>query len=345
MLIVSRIRQKVKRQILPKIPGKLRSLFRFGINTLSLVEYKSLNENARVYGNGQSQKADLIRIYRLVRCSKLNGCFYGLVSNLDKLNYELKISSESIINVDLTEFLPFVVLTLSLQTHLGRSVPVFVGIIKYPVKKERSQNIFIADILRKFLILINQGKSGKPIKPKFVFDRGFMGEYLVSEFNRLGITFYLRVKKSIYLTHVDNHQQVDTLVNYHSMKLRLVKSSSKQQKISKSRQPWYIITNDFSSSRKQIITTYYHRFEIEEWFRDLKHIFQTKATFIKRPQTLLTIIWFQILGTWLLYIFKSPPIIPLFTLHPHHKLSWFRQTFEQLQSELSPTIIRLRFIT
>jgi IS4 transposase len=186
------------------------------------------------------------------------------------------------------------------------------------VDKKRSQNIFIADSLRKFLILVNRGKADRQVIPKFVFDRGFMGEYLVNEFVHLGITFYLRVKQTIWQTHGQATHSHEKIISYHNLKLRIIRSSRKQQKTVKSRQPWYILTNDFISTRPTITNIYYHRFEIEEWFRDLKHIFHTQVKFIKRPQTLLTIIWFQILGTWLLYTLKPPPLTSLFTTHSHH---------------------------
>ena len=345
MLIMSRIRQKVKKQILPYVPGKLKRLFEFGINSLSLVPYQSLNQNARVYGGGQSIKADLMRVFRLTRNKKLTWYFYQLLTNLGKINSDLKINNDSFINVDITEFLPFAVLCLSLQTHCGRGVPVFISIIKYPVAKERSQNIFIADTLRKFLILINTGRSGKPVIPKIVLDRGFMGEYLVNEFSRLGFTFYLRVKKTISDTHVSNKQSHDATINYHGLNLRLVRSSRKQQKQAQSKQAWYILTNDLTSPRPVIINIYYHRFEIEEFFKDLKHLFNTKRCFIKHSLTLLIIIWFQILGVWLLYSVKPPPIVPLFTINPHHRLSWFKQTWECVQRELFAPVILPVLIT
>jgi hypothetical protein len=37
-------------------------------------------------------------------------------------------------------------------------------------------------------------------------------------------------------------------------------------------EPWYILTSDMAKSRKKIIRIYYHRFEIEETFKDLKHV-------------------------------------------------------------------------
>jgi hypothetical protein len=116
MHIVPRITKIIKRKILPKVPGKLKGMMMFGINTLSLTAYKSLNENARVSGGGQSQQADLMKMFRLVRSVSARWCFYRLISTLGKINSDLQISSKSVINVDLTEFLPFALLVFSLQT-------------------------------------------------------------------------------------------------------------------------------------------------------------------------------------------------------------------------------------
>jgi hypothetical protein len=345
MSIVQKIERKVKRQILPVIPVKMKKLFAFGINTLALVPYSSLNANAREYGGSKSSKANLMKMFRLVKHRQMNWVFYQLLPVLAKISPDFTFTNQSIINVDLTEFLPFALLVFSLQTHQGRSVPVFASIITYPITKQKSQNIFIADTLRKFLILINRGHLERRIIPRFVFDRGFMGKYLVDEFTRLGLTFYLRVKQSIWHTLVGDNRRRDGQVSYHGQTLRLIRSSKKGQKQTRSRQPWYILTNDTTSNRNKITQIYYHRFECEEWFRDLKHIFQTKQTFIKLPQTLLTIIWFQILGTWLLFATRPPPIVVLFTINAHKRLSWFRQTWEMLRQELSASVVKLRFAT
>lgn len=341
MNILLRVQKKIKSEILPRVPKRISGLMKFGINTLSLTKYESLNGNARIYGGGQSQKADLMKIFRLTKNLSIRNVFNTFVANLGRLNSDLKITNKSLINVDITEFLPFAVLVLSLQTNDGRAVPIFINILTYPIKTKLSQNIFITDTLRKFLLVLNHGQSDRVIIPKIVLDRGFMGEYLVSEFSRLGFTFYLRVKKTIWDSHVGDDRFREKMISYHNLGLRIVRSGSKEQRRSRAKQPWYILTNDTTSSISFITHCYYHRFECEEWFKDLKHIFSSKQTFIKKSQTLLTIIWFQILGTWLIFTCKSPHLPPLFWVNSHHRLSWVKQAWEEIRTLTSKPIIRI----
>jgi len=41
----------------------------------------------------------------------------------------------------------------------------------------------------------------------------------------------------------------------------------------KAKEPWYLLTNDLNLTAEQVIDVYYHRFEIEEVFKDAKHLF------------------------------------------------------------------------
>ena len=61
---------------------------------------------------------------------------------------------------------------------------------------------------------------------------------------------------------------------------------------------WYSIANDFKSSRKQIIEQYYHRFEIEEFFRDAKRLLNLEHVRFEKELSLKTALWFAILGIW-----------------------------------------------
>jgi hypothetical protein len=44
---------------------------------------------------------------------------------------------------------------------------------------------------------------------------------------------------------------------------------------------------------------YYHRFEIEEVFKDAKHLFGLETRQFKLPERLTTVLWFVVLGFWL----------------------------------------------
>lgn len=51
---------------------------------------------------------------------------------------------------------------------------------------------------------------------------------------------------------------------------------------------------------------YYHRFEIEETFRDIKHIWDLHRTRLSRPNSLKAILWFVTLGIAMLFVITKP---------------------------------------
>ena len=66
------------------------------------------------------------------------------------------------------------------------------------------------------------------------------------------------------------------------------------------KEPWYIITNDFNKSAEEICDIYYHRFEIEEFFKDAKHLYGLEKIKFKTVRSLKMVLWFVILGFWFL---------------------------------------------
>ena len=68
-------------------------------------------------------------------------------------------------------------------------------------------------------------------------------------------------------------------------------------------EPWYLLTNDFTTDKEAVIARYYFRFEIEEAFKDLKHVSDLANFFrIKTAQTFQIILWFPILSIWLAFL-------------------------------------------
>ena len=70
-------------------------------------------------------------------------------------------------------------------------------------------------------------------------------------------------------------------------------------------EPWYLITNDFNAGREKIIDQYYHRFEIEEFFRDAKRLLGLEYVNFQKKKSLAVILWFVILGIWFLWTLKE----------------------------------------
>lgn len=97
-------------------------------------------------------------------------------------------------------------------------------------------------------------------------------------------------------------------------------------------EPWYLITNDFKSSRKKVIENYYYRFEIEEFFRDAKRLLGLEQVQFKTETSLRITLWFVILGIWFLWGLDEKE-------HDNNqrdkiRLSIIRYFLEKIQSEI-----------
>jgi hypothetical protein len=334
MPILPNIQEKVQSEILPLVKPKWQSSFELGINALSLIPFSSINSNARMVGGTNG----MMQMYRLIR-KNLSSVFTIIMAKL------FNITNESFINIDFTMFDPFAVLCFALQTQIGRAVPVWIETLKYPIEKD-SQNIFILDSLKRFIKIVG-------CNFKIVADRGFIGEYLINGFQDLNLTFYVRMKtgKSVVrelkkedkVVSLRKVKWLDFKAIVYGHKLRVIRSSKTLQQKLKLPECWYIITNDFEASRETILNTYYHRFEIEEAFKDLKHIFGMNQNYITRKETLEAIIWFQILGFWLLWLTSNiPKLRDKVKVQIKKQLSWFRLAWEQLMTERIQLIIPIR---
>lgn len=111
------------------------------------------------------------------------------------------------------------------------------------------------------------------------------------------------------------------------MELRVVRSDDPEDG-----EPWYILTSDLTSSKSQIIRIYYHRFEIEETFKDIKHVLGLETIRFMKPLSLKVVLWFASLAVILAYLVNSWAPTGRYC---HHKkrLSHYRRFFEHLQRE------------
>lgn len=179
--------------------------------------------------------------------------------------------------------------------------------------------------------------------PKLVFDRGFGNESIVEHLNAEGATFYIRLKGGNYVecdgqkTRIEQLGTKDATIQLFGLTLRVVRSPRSRR----APEPWYILTNDRQSSRTKIVRIYYHRFEIEETFKDSKHLFELHRLKFSRPTSLKVILWLVFLGIALLYAVTKPTKQHPAVTHPKKQTSWIRQAYEQLERQL----IRYRALT
>lgn len=307
-------------KIIPLIGKRHRKLFSFGFQALSLQDFISLNSNARsIIGNRSTAES---KIFRLVSNRAVQEYFPYMASSLEL------VKPADTVNVDFSSFCGFEVLTFAKQTVLGRAVPLCFAPLTYPIfLDERSQTLFTIREVRRFREIFG-------FYPSFVFDRGFTLPLLVEFMINERITFYLRMKKDKDVTYRDKELPLrclpwfenDCSINVYDHKLRIVVSEKKGE------EPWYILTNDFLSSWDKIVAKYYFRFEIEETFKDLKHVGRLKKFFVRKKLTFSILLWFLILSIWLSFLVAHMRylISRRIKINAHKRLSFIKQFFESV---------------
>lgn len=336
--------QLLNNQILPNISAKHQGLFKFGIQSLSFSPFSSLNSNARMVIANESTATS--KIFRLTSKERILNYFPKLLTKLNLVN------KTSLVNVDFSTFCGFETLAFGVQTNEGRAIPIWANCITYPIKEVGSQNIFVIDEIKRLSLSLG-------FYPRFIFDRGFWIPDMIKFFLKDRITFYLRIKAGKLLEWSDsqgNLKKISALkiskytkdatvtlnlksheYKNHQYKLRLVISppppniTQKGKKRNKER--WYILTNDLSSSREKILDIYKHRFEIEETFKDLKHVSKLKKFFIKKKLTFKILLFFACLAFWVAYLCRRFTNLISTTHHPKKKRSFFKIWWEEIQRQ------------
>lgn len=275
------------------VPKQIKKLYVFGFTVLAFREISSLRSNSRLLDlNWNTAKS---KAYRITANKKIQKIFPNLLK-------ELNITREKdIVAVDFSDFNGFQVLMFAKQTKEGRTMPVYFEILTYPIQKD-SQNAFVINAIENFSKLIG-------FRPKLVFDRGFACPSIIEHLSEQNHKFIIRSKKIKKVTNketgeilqVKDSTKNDFAVMAYGKNLRIVISDQLED----IPEPWYLITNDFESAREKIIEQYYHRFEIEEFFRDAKRLLGLEYINFKKKRSLAIILWFVMLGIWFLWTLKE----------------------------------------
>lgn len=333
--IVRGIQARIQNQLLPQVPKRWRKQFSFGLQAYGLRAFQSAAGNARMVGaNAHTAIRKSERLFQ-------NSCLtdeMGVV--FDSLGL---VKPGSLVNVDHSDFNGLTALVAALQTRKGRALPVMVETTYSDRLSAREDAPPRRKLLRKARTEARlwQSFTGHTIDslqtmadrlgfwPKLVFDRGFGNESVVTHLAAEGRIFYIRLKAGRFVefdgqkTEVKALPEKDAAIQLFGLNLRVIRSPRSRR----AKEPWYILTNDFTSSRIKIVRIYYHRFEIEETFRDMKHIFELKRTRLNKPNSLRLILWLASLGIALLYLTTRP----IKQSNPKKQTSWLRQAYEQLQ--------------
>jgi hypothetical protein len=307
------------------VPKQVKKLYIFGAQSLALRRIESLRANARLFNlNWHTAKS---KIYRLTINQRLSLTFPKLLIGLNLVN------PKDVLVVDFSDFgNDFQVLIFAKQTRKGRTIPVYFEILRYPIEKN-SQNTFIIQAIIHFEQIVG-------FKPKLVFDRGFASPSIIRFLAQNHWIFYIRIKqkKSIRLADgtkilAKNSPLNDCKVQVYELRLRLIVSDSSPDLD----EPWYLITNDFRSSREKIISIYYHRFEVEEFFRDAKRLLGLEHVYFQKELSLTVTLWFIILGLWFVWDLEQKLLAnDAFEKRQREQrqLSIIRYCYEKIQSEI-----------
>lgn len=336
-IIPSSIRT-IQTKFTPQIPKRWQYQFQFGIQTFTLKPFKSLASNARqtvAHPDTASTKVD-----RLTQNQGLTEALAGMVARLGV------VTPSSLVNCDHSDFKGLMAFVGAVQTGKGRAVPVLVGTGYSPrlsalaTAPKRTQALRQAYRRQEYHLYEQAARELVAFRerlgfwPRLVFDRGFGGLPLVRFLVEQEATFYVRLKADRYVELAGQRVRAgalrsnDSRVRLQGLELRLVRSP-----IPAEGEPWYILTSDFTSSAKRIVKIYYYRFEIEETFKDLKHVLDLEQAKLTRPLSLKVLLWFASLTFILAYLVtKAGAWLP--RRHPKKQTSWFKQFFEALQREL-----------
>lgn len=276
------------------VPKQVKKLYVFGFTVLAFREITSLRSNSRLPNlkwNTAKSKA-----YRITINNKFQKIFPKLIKELNV------VREKDIIAVDFSDFNGFQILMFAKQTKEGRTVPIYFEILTYPIEKD-SQNIFVIRAIENFVKFIGR-------RPKLVFDRGFACPLIIQHLSQNNHSFIIRFKQNKQAVNretgeilkVKDSTQNDFEVIAYGENLRVVISDKPEIE---EKEPWYLITNDFKSQREKIINQYYHRFEIEEFFRDAKRLLGLEYINFKKKKSLAIVLWFVILGIWFLWTLKE----------------------------------------
>jgi hypothetical protein len=343
--IVRSSRTLIQNKLLEAVPTKWWPQLSFGLEAFALRPFQSAGSNARsVVGNTNTAASKVRRLLGNDRLASHLGTVFG------QLNL---VKPGSFVNVDHSDFDGLTALVGAVQTRHGRAIPCFVE-TTYALHLPAAGSKHVTkrlDALRTDMLFAREQQSftGHTIDalqdfhdrlgfwPNLVFDRGFANESMVEHLAAEEATFYIRLKGGNYVgcdgtaTKIEQLARKDATVRVFGMTLRVVRSPKSRR----APEPWYILTNDMHSSRHNVVQIYYHRFEIEESFKDTKHLFELHQLKFMRPTSLKVVLWLVFLGIAVLYVVTKPP-----TKHhtektnPKKFVSWVRQAWEHFQREL-----------
>lgn len=313
--------------------------FRYGVAALSLQPFTSLNAAGRSIANNRLTGENRIRRTITDRT---------LAEQLQSLLVAEMFANRSghlYCSMDHSQFGPFCIAVLAVSARKGRAIPIWIQV-------NHSEAALIAPLLVTLENLFLELRRIAPkLKPVLVMDRWFASDKLFTLFTQYDISFIARTKSdkrvqlpwdpSWWRIPIQEISLLETNITYRAHKLRLVRSELRPGM--KDPEPWFLLTNlPDELTRTMVLHRYAERFEIEEVFKDSKWIQRLEWQRVKKPEVMRTLLLFVLLGWWLLWRYVRPAITKTAhqrKLHPKKQLSWFRQTWEELQRLLRTPLL------
>jgi hypothetical protein len=330
--------------VLPEIPKLWHKQLLFGYKAISLKPISSLNANARsviaVRNTAESTMTRTLHNEGLPAVLAVTAAKLAAGSGL--------VTPDSLVNCDHSDFDGLVAFVCAVQTGKGRAVPMYTNVgysgklpahDEAPARKRAMRvryNQQDLSLYEQTMVDLEALAAHLGFWPRLVFDRGFGGEPLVRGLMEHGAIFYVRMKAGRLVEASGGKLKVsqltsnDSVISLEGITLRIVRSDDPE-----TGEPWYILTPDMTTSREKIIRIYYYRFEIEESFKDVKHIRDLHKLQVDLALSLKVVLWFVILGILLLYLSSLKTMGQCWfeerTGHPKKRLSWYRWLHELLE--------------
>jgi hypothetical protein len=336
MKTIQKLSQKIESLATKHIPTRLRGRFTEGITSFGLSEFTSLNTSGRMLrDNPETGKQ---RVYRLGRDSRM----VGFVRTIILFEF-LPKAGKLHLSLDHSQFGPFYIAILALCSRRGRAIPIWLEVGKRDNKLMKP----LIKALGKLCVEMGDDTS----RIILTMDRWFASPQLLQFLGEHHVGFICRVKSDTpVMVPWDPYNSVkagqisheDLEVEYAGMGLRFVRSDYHEGM--KQEEPWFLLTNIPAEtlSRRQVVNHYAKRFEIEEFFKDIKWIQRYEWHQIKKKAVMEVVLSFAFMGWWLLYICLAPVVKASRKRHLKRKrdrLSWFRSCWEALGRELRQPLL------
>lgn len=327
MTTIQKLNRRVQLIAGEYIPKKLRPRFFTGVEALSTKALSSLNANGRSVSD--NRWTGETRIRRTVTDSRFPGLLLKII-----LKEFLPKRGVLRLSLDHSTFGCFTLAIFAISAGKGRALPVWCV-----VTRAGKGHKLLKPLLRGFKLLLEQLSYDQRKRIVVVMDRWFDIPDLLEWLDSNGLKFVVRLKSDTPLgvpwvephltTSAGEVSLPDTPVTYHGRDWRLVRSDYRPNM--KQTEPWFLLTNISTTkfSRQQLLRTYAKRFEIEEYFKDVKWIEGYEWHQIKKLSVARTVFAFVFLGWWLLLRLHHSADQP--ATNPKKKLSWFRTIWEYWQ--------------